>query len=134
MDDEEAIRTALRRVLPVLGYHVDFAGNGKEAINLFQKSVEEGNNYEAVILDLTIPGGMGGKDVIARMLTMKSDVKAIASSGYCDDPVIANYRSYGFNGYLTKPYDIKELSSALHEVIVGDGAVESSHSSGEKNP
>jgi DNA-binding NarL/FixJ family response regulator len=72
-----------------------------------------------VILDLTVPGAMGGKDTLARLLEIDPQVKAIVSSGYSDDPIMADFLKYGFRGVLAKPYQVSELSKILHDVIMG---------------
>lgn len=116
MDDEESILEAASEVLQVLGYTVVTAEDGEEAVNLYSKALET-EPFDVVIMDLTIPGGMGGKETISTLLTIDSDVKAIVSSGYSTDPVMANYKKYGFKGVVTKPYTIEELSEVLHTVI-----------------
>jgi two-component system, cell cycle sensor histidine kinase and response regulator CckA len=117
MDDEETVRKSLRRMLAYLGYDAFFAKDGKQAIEMFESGKEEGKCYDAIIVDLTVPGGMGGKDTIKHLRGIDTNVKAIASSGYSDDPVIADFENYGFSGYLVKPYSLKELSTVLHNVI-----------------
>jgi DNA-binding NarL/FixJ family response regulator len=86
---------------------------------MYKTAEESGNPYEAVILDLTIPGGMGGKDTIEKLLEIKSGAKAIVSSGYSDDPLLANFQEYGFKGILPKPFEPHALSKVLNEVIQG---------------
>jgi PAS domain S-box-containing protein len=112
MDDEEAIRKILGGMLKRLGYDVDFAENGEEAIEKY--GIELKNNpYLAVIMDLTIPGSMGGKEAIRKLLRIDPNVKAIVSSGYSSDPIMADYGEYGFIGVLSKPYTIVELQRTL---------------------
>ena len=79
--------------------------------------MESGDSFDAVILDLTIPGGLGGKEVIQKLMEIDLEVKAIVSSGYSNDPVMANFREYGFKGFIAKPYGIRKLSEVLHGVI-----------------
>jgi two-component system, cell cycle sensor histidine kinase and response regulator CckA len=117
MDDEISIRSSLKRMLAYLGYEISFASDGKEALEIFAREKESGKGFDALILDLTVPGGMGGKETITRLRALDGEVKAIASSGYSDDPVMAEFASHGFAGYLTKPYSLKELSTTLHETI-----------------
>ena len=118
MDEEEVIREALGAILNYLGYQVEFTKNGEEAIALYKKNKDSDQPFDAVILDLTIPGGMGGKETVKQLIELNPDVKAIVSSGYSTDPVMADYRNYGFKGVVAKPYDIKELSETLHEVLI----------------
>ncbi len=122
MDDEEAIRGMLRQMLVDCGYDVDEAWDGAHALALYKRAMEAGRPYDAVIMDLTIPGGMGGKETMAKLLELDPGVKAVVSSGYATDPVMANYRAYGFLGMVTKPYHIVELSRILHQVLTEDRA------------
>lgn len=120
IDDEAIVRDTAEEVLHHLGYEVVAAQDGKEALVLYQKALETGTPFDAVIVDLTIPGGMGGAETIRNLLEIDSDVKAIVSSGYSDDPVMADYRRYGFSGVVKKPYTIEELSKTLHTVLTSE--------------
>jgi CheY-like chemotaxis protein len=117
MDDEEDIRKLTEAILVELGYSVESVENGAEAVDLYRKRNEEGIPFSAVILDLTIPGGVGGKETIERLLRIDPEIKAIVSSGYSTDPVMANYRDYGFSAVLVKPYRPQELSKVLQELL-----------------
>ncbi len=117
MDDDEVVRTVAVEILEHIGCGVESARDGAEAIELYKKAREAGNPFDAVMLDLTIPGGMGGKEAIKELLEMDPGVKAIASSGYSNDPVLAEFRKYGFCGVLGKPYQIEELKETLQKVI-----------------
>jgi PAS domain S-box-containing protein len=117
MDDEEAIRDALERQLRYLGYDVAVAGEGNEAIALYREASQSHRPFDAVILDLTIPGGIGGKECIEELKKLDPDVNAIVSSGYFTDPVMAQYEKYGFRTRIAKPYQLEELSRVLHEMI-----------------
>src|SRR3989304_2542869 len=117
MDDEEIIRRLAGDMLNYLGYQSDIAANGEEAIGKFQEARDSGEPYDLIIMDLTIPGAMGGKEAIERLLRIDPGVKAIVSSGYSNDPILANYRKYGFSGVVKKPYRIAELSQIVYEVI-----------------
>ena len=119
MDDEEQVREIVGEMLSHLGYEPGFARDGAEAIEMYQKALHNGSPYAAVIVDLTIPGGMGGKEAIVKLLRIDPGVKAIVSSGYSNDPVMAEYSVYGFSGVVTKPFDIEQLSAVLHGVING---------------
>jgi CheY-like chemotaxis protein len=119
MDDEEIIRTSLGEILTFLGYEPEFARNGEEALATYKKAIDSGQSFDAVILDLTIRGGMGGKETIKKLIEIDPKVKAIVSSGYSTDPVMADFKNYGFRGVVAKPYDIKELSKELDDVING---------------
>ena len=117
MDDEEMVREVLGRMLGYLGYEVDFASDGSQAIEKFVQAQAEGRPFAAAILDLTIPGGMGGKEAIKELLKIDRQVKVIVSSGYSDDQIMANFENYGFSAVIAKPYRIVELSKILQGVI-----------------
>ena len=117
MDDEESILEVTGEVLQYLGYTVETARDGEEAVELYKKAQEKRSRFDVVIVDLTIRGKMGGREAIHALLQVDPEVKAIVSSGYCDDPVMANYREYGFSGVVTKPYTIEELSEVLQKVL-----------------
>lgn len=117
MDDEEIVRDVVGEMLKSVGYEVEFAQDGAKAIELYKKVKESGESFNAVIMDLTIPGGMGGKEAIKKLLEIDPAVKAIVSSGYSNDQIVTDFRKYGFCGVISKPYKIKELSEVLHKVI-----------------
>ncbi len=117
MDDEENIRIIGRRMLNFIGYDVVCTEDGNRTIETYRESMSEGKPFDAVIMDLTIPGGLGGKECIQELLKINPDVKAIVSSGYSNDPVMAEFRKYGFKGVIIKPYKIEELSDILVSVI-----------------
>ena len=120
MDDEVSLKKMLGRMLETLGYESEFAVDGAEAIRMVKEAKESGKPYDAVILDLTIPGGMGGKEAINKLLEIDPELKAIVSSGYSDDPVLANFREYGFKGVMPKPFESRSLGEVLHEVLKGE--------------
>jgi CheY-like chemotaxis protein len=117
MDDEEMVREVLSGMLDFLGYQVELATDGAEAVGLYQKAQQAGRQYDAVIMDLTVPGGMGGKEAIRKLLELDPGAKVIVSSGYGNDPIMAEYAQYGFSGVVSKPFKIETLSSVLHGVI-----------------
>ncbi|MGA1875923.1 MAG: PAS domain S-box protein [bacterium] len=119
MDDEEEVINTARQMLMRLGYRVKGAKGGSEAVTLYKQARESGEPFEAVMLDLIVPGDMGGEQTIKKLLAIDPDVKALVSSGYSNDPIMAEYKRYGFKGVVAKPYEIKELSRALYEVING---------------
>lgn len=119
MDDEELVRNIVERLINLMGYEVSIARDGKEAIEIYKKAKCLNEPFNAVIMDLTVPGGMGGKEAIEILLEVDPDVKAIVSSGYSNDPVIANYKQYGFRGAIKKPYRIQEMSEVLQLVMTG---------------
>jgi PAS domain S-box-containing protein len=113
MDDDETVRNATGIVLNYLGYNVDYTNNGSDAISLYRAEQERGCPFFAVILGLDVPGGMGGKEAIKELLAIDPDIKAIISCGHSDDPVISEFRNYGFYGAIDVPYDIEKLKRLL---------------------
>ncbi len=113
MDDDAMIRELTQSMLEACGYTVALACDGDEALELYQQSIALDHPFDAVIMDLTIPGGLGGKETIDKLLILDPHAKAIVSSGYSNDPVMANYKNYGFKGCLIKPY----VSAPLTEVV-----------------
>jgi CheY-like chemotaxis protein len=118
MDDEESIRNVTERILIELGYDVHCASDGVEAISIYQEATRFGQPFDAVIMDLTVPGGMGGKETIKQLLRIDPQVAAIVSSGYSNDPIMSDFEKYGFRGVATKPYSIEKLSWVLHDVLM----------------
>ena len=119
MDDEAFVLDALGSVLVSLGYTIETAQDGRETIRRYEDAKKTGAPFDAVILDLTIPGGFGVKQVLAEILGFDASVKAIATSGYSDDPVISNPQDFGFKAAVMKPYTIEELGQTLFGVISG---------------
>ncbi len=117
MDDEQIILDVTYEVLKFLGYEVAFAKEGETAIEMYKKEKAAGHPFDMVILDLSIPDGMDGREAIEKLRAFDPDVKAVVSSGYSNDPVMQDYRAYGFSGRLTKPYRINEIKSMLEELI-----------------
>jgi CheY-like chemotaxis protein len=116
MDDEEAVRDVAKEMLESFGYTVALARDGKEAIAIYRQSMAAGETPDSVLMDLTIPGGMGGQEAIKRLLELDPDVKAIVCSGYSHDPIMSSYRKYGFRGVIRKPYSLKQLSDTINDV------------------
>ena len=119
MDDEAEVRETTGNVLTRLGYNVVFASDGGEAVERYRQVREEGRVFDLVIMDLTVPGGLGGKEALRMLRDLDPGVKAIVSSGYSNDPIMADFGKHGFNGVVTKPYRIKELSDEVYRVIHG---------------
>ena len=122
MDDEEAIRIIASLALSDLGYIVTTAQNGFEAVKLYEEAFNAGEKFNIVIMDLTIPGSMGGKETIEKLKEFDPDIKAIVSSGFSEDPILSDFKKYGFCGYVPKPYNIQQLTQALREAL-SDSAV-----------
>ncbi|MGE5421811.1 MAG: PAS domain S-box protein [Ignavibacteriales bacterium] len=117
MDDEEAVRSTLGRMIEKLGYKVQYAGDGQAALDTYLVAIEANDPFDLVIMDLTIPGAMGGKEAVSLLLEMDPQAKAVVSSGYSNDPVMSDYAKYGFKGVIPKPYKINELGTVLDRVI-----------------
>lgn len=113
MDDEESIRDVIKMMLEHSGCETVFARDGAEAIALYGEALKSGKPFDVVIMDLTIPGGMGGREALEKLLELDPDVHAIGSSGYSKDPVIADFRKYGFKAAIAKPFKIEELYEAM---------------------
>lgn len=121
MDDEPEIRKIIESMLKHLGYRVALSKDGVEAIELYDSALKCNAPFDAVIMDLTIPGGMGGEEAIRHLLKIDPNIKAVVSSGYSDSSVLANYKEYGFKGVINKPYTIEELSKELNKVLSSCG-------------
>lgn len=117
MDDEEMILKIAKELLQYMGYEVVTTQNGEETIRLYRQAMELKKPFDVAILDLAIPGRMGGKEVVQELAFLDPHVKAIISSGYLNDPIIRDFQKYGFSGILTKPYDAKELDEKLQYII-----------------
>jgi PAS domain S-box-containing protein len=119
MDDEDFVRDLAAMMLEKMGYEVALAKDGQATVDMYDHAIGAGRPFDAVILDLTIPGGMGGQETLRRLMDLDPDVKAVVSSGYSNNPVMANYAAYGFKGAVKKPYLVQEMSRVLHDVING---------------
>jgi len=120
VDDEEAIRALVEFTLGRIGYEVSEAESGLKGIELYQEAMQSGRRFDLVILDLTLPGGMGGKEVLRRLLEIDPTVVAIVSSGYATDATMSCYQDLGFRGVITKPYEAADLGRTVHELIQSD--------------
>ncbi len=119
MDDEEIIRQVAGAMLNYFGYETDFAKDGTEAINKYVQAMQSKKSFDVVIMDLTIPGGMGGKETVQELINIDPNVKAIVSSGYSNDSILSNYRDYGFIGVVSKPYRVHELTDQVAKILQG---------------
>jgi PAS domain S-box-containing protein len=117
MDDEPAIRAVLAAMLRHLGYEIITVSEGSEAIAEYRNAFQNGHRYDVVIMDLTVPGGLGGLEVVRELLQFDPSVKAIVSSGYSSDPIMSEYRAYGFVGVVEKPYRIDQIARLMREVL-----------------
>jgi signal transduction histidine kinase/CheY-like chemotaxis protein len=120
MDDDEALRMLSKAVLTTLGYDVQTAGDGAEAVALYETTKAAGKAFDAVLLDLTVTGGMGGLEAAAKLKELDPSLRLIVSSGYCDAPVMSHFAEYGFDAVVLKPWTVKEMSEVLRLVLVAD--------------
>ena len=117
MDDQKPILKMVERMLNHMGYNTEIAFEGLKAIELYRSAYEAGKPFDLVILDLTIPGGMGGAKTVSELLKIDPKVKAIVSSGYSNDPIMANYQDYGFYGVIPKPYTKDQIEEVLNRIL-----------------
>ncbi|MCD4701861.1 MAG: PAS domain S-box protein [Candidatus Aegiribacteria sp.] len=117
MDDKDIVRTTISSMLEHLGYDIESARNGDEAIEKYRRARQNGEPFKLVILDLTVPGGKGGRETIEELRKIDPDIKAIVSSGYSTDPVMAHYKEYGFMGVIMKPYTLRKIESSIREIL-----------------
>jgi len=122
MDDEEMVRDTSEKMLRKLGYEPEFARDGAAAVEVYAQAQKAGKPFDAVILDLTVPGGMSGKEAIEKLLQTNPNIRAIVSSGYSNDPVLAEPQKYGFKGMVIKPYEIEAIGKVLSQVLKAKGA------------
>ena len=120
MDDDEAVREVAAMALSIAGYEAELSKDSDEAVALYKEAMESGAPFDVVILDLTIPGGVGGAETVKRLLEIDPEVKAVVSSGYSNDPVMADFEKYGFKGVLAKPYKIDAVKEAVRSAISSD--------------
>ncbi len=117
MDDEETIHRTVGRILGDLGYKVSLASDGDQALRAYKAALDSGKSYDLVIVDLTIPGGMGGKEAVGKLHEIDPKARVLVSSGYASDPVMADPKAYGFVGAIKKPVDLDELAGTVHGLL-----------------
>ncbi|WP_448384105.1 response regulator [Desulfosoma sp.] len=117
MDDDPIVREVLSAMLEQLGFETEEAHEGMEALSRYEKALAAGRPFAAVILDLTVPGGVGGREIIQKIRALDPSVRAIASSGYANDPVMAQPHAFGFSGVMAKPYRMEDLEKVLRAVL-----------------
>lgn len=120
MDDDRTVRVMGEKLLEHLGYRATAVASGQDAIEAYRVALDRGDRYDAVIVDLTVPGGMGGQDAVKELLALDSQAVVLVSSGYSEDRVMAQFREYGFKGVIRKPYSIKELGEIVGKALGND--------------
>ena len=118
MDDEQSICRMVEDALTQFGYEVTTTRDGQTAIDVFSEALTSGDKFDALLLDLTVPGGMGGKEAIQHLRKLDPHLKALVTSGYSDDPILADFQTYGFQGILVKPYKIIDLAKTLESLCI----------------
>jgi len=116
MDDEDMVRGVTDRMLGLLGHECTFARDGRQAVALYRDALSAGNPFHLLIMDLTVPGGMGGVEALRRIRELDPRVRAIVASGYSNEKVVADYLDYGFVGRLAKPFQLAELRDEVKRV------------------
>jgi CheY-like chemotaxis protein len=117
LDDEEMIRELTRDIFQLMGFEVETAGTGEEALAIFERAVSEKRRFDMVIFDLTLPGEMDGVDTLEAVRKIDPEVKAIVSSGYSEDNIMSAYRDFGFDAAVPKPYTITSLQEAIASIL-----------------
>ena len=119
MDDDEVLQEIISEMLEFAGHEVEIAADGQQAVDMYRQAMKAGEPFGLVIADLTVPGGMGGKEMAAELLAIDPTARIIVSSGYSSDPVMANFADYGFKAVIAKPYKMEALTATLQEVLQG---------------
>lgn len=117
MDDEDVIREVCVELLTNLGYEVESVVDGEAMLASYKRALQEGAPFDLVIMDLTIPGGMGGREAMAELLKVDPQARGVVCSGYANDPVMADFKSYGFKANCAKPFQFSDLSQVVKRVI-----------------
>ena len=119
MDDKEIVREAVSEVLQVLGYDVECAVEGGQALAVYRRAISAGTPFDVVVLDLSVASGMGGRETIEKLLEIDPAAKVVVSSGYPNDPVMVDFQRYGASAVIIKPYNSSELDEVLSQVLQG---------------
>jgi CheY-like chemotaxis protein len=117
MDDEDIVCQVALSMLEHLGYEAEAFPDGESAVEAYRRSMEAGEPFDLVIMDLTVPGGLGGAEATRRILEIDPSARAIVSSGYSESPVMSSYRNYGFRGVMEKPYSLGRLKETVSSVL-----------------
>ena len=117
MDDEDMVGEIACQMLEYLGFDAVRVVDGNDAVREYKKNKDDGETFSAVIMDLTIPGGMGGQEAVREILNIDREAKVFVSSGYSTDPVMVNFQDYGFKGGIAKPFDLAAMEKMLSSIV-----------------
>ncbi len=117
MDDDALVRDVSQRILNKLGHAVDLCNDGTQAIKNYRTAMDQNTPYSLVVMDLTIPGGMGGQETMKQLLAIDQNTKGVVASGYSTDPIMAKYKDYGFKAMVTKPYTIEKMKQVIDKAF-----------------
>ena len=116
MDDEDMVGEIACQMIEYLGFNALRVADGADAVNEYKKHQDNGDAFLAVIMDLSIPGGMGGEEAVVKILQLDHEAKVFVSSGYSTDPIMVNYQEYGFSGGIAKPFDLAAMQNILTSI------------------
>ncbi|MBN1981595.1 MAG: response regulator [Chitinivibrionales bacterium] len=123
MDDEEIIRMTFSKLLTMSGYEVTAVSSGEQAIETYRKAFQNDEPFDLVILDMTVPYGMGGIEATCKLRLLNREVKVVITSGFSHDPIMDNYAEYGFAGAIKKPFDMADLNHTIQSIVFSDNAI-----------
>ena len=117
MDDDEDVLGVTAALLRAGGFEVELTRDGQEAVDTYRRAMDRGSRYGAILMDLTVRGGMGGREAMELILRLDPDARGIVASGYSNDPILADHTAHGFRGRITKPYLRDDLRAVLLDVM-----------------
>jgi CheY-like chemotaxis protein len=117
MDDDASVREVMGRMLTMLGYEAASVRDGTEAVRMYERHLQQNARFDVVLMDLTVPGGMGGKAAVREILALDPTARAIVMSGYSNDPVMADHAAHGFRGVLPKPVRMSDVRDVIAQVL-----------------
>jgi len=121
MDDEPMVLETIGEMLEALGHSAGLADSGEAVVRMYEEALEAGAPYDLLILDLTVPGGVGGEETLKILMSRYPGVKAFVSSGYSNNPIMANHERFGFVGVIAKPYHLEQLGDTILNYLAAEG-------------